>query len=98
MLESEFQAELIKKLKATFNGCEILKNDANYKQGFPDLLILFGSDWAVLEVKASESAPYRPNQEWYLNKLDGMSFSATVYPENEHEVLNALRDFFWGIQ
>lgn len=94
MLESEFQAGLIKKLKVIFHGCEILKNDANYKQGFPDLLILFNDGWAVLEVKASEDAPYRPNQEWYLDKLRGMSFSATIYPENEHEVIGALKEFF----
>lgn len=94
MLESEFQAELIKKLKVIFHGCEILKNDPNYKQGFPDLLILFGTNWAVLEVKASEDAPYRPNQEWYLEKCRNMSFSATIYPENEHEVLTALKEFF----
>ena len=94
MLESEFQAELIKKLKVMFNGCEILKNDANYKQGFPDLLILFNTGWAVLEVKASEDSPYRPNQEWYLDKCRRMSFSATIYPENEHEVLEALCEFF----
>lgn len=94
MLESEFQAELIKKLKVIFRGCEILKNDPNYKQGFPDLLILFGTGYAALEVKASEDAPYRPNQEWYLDKIRGMSFSATIYPENEHEVLSALKEFF----
>ncbi len=94
MLESEYQATLIKKLKDLFYGCEILKNDANYKQGFPDLLIMFGRHYAVLEVKASEDAPYRPNQEWYLDKIQGMSFSATIYPENELEVLIALQEFF----
>lgn len=94
MLESEYQATLIRKLKELFNGCEILKNDANYKQGFPDLLIMFGPSYAVLEVKASEDAPYRPNQEWYLDKIRGMSFSATIYPENEAEVLTALQEFF----
>lgn len=94
MLESEFQAGLINKLKALFNGCIILKNDANYRQGFPDLLILFNTGWAVLECKASEDAPYQPNQEWYLDKCRGMSFSATIYPENEHEVIGALEEFF----
>lgn len=94
MLESEFQGELIKKLKSIFQGCEILKNDANYKQGFPDLIILVGSQWAVLECKAEEDAPYRPNQEWYLEKCGRMSFSATIFPENEYEVINALMAFF----
>lgn len=94
MLESAYQARLVKKLESLFNGCEILKNDPNYKQGFPDLLILFNSSWAVLEVKSSYDSPYRPNQEWYLNKLRAMSFSATIYPQNESEVLFALKEFF----
>lgn len=94
MLESEVQARLIKKLESIFNGCVIMKNDANYRQGFPDLLILFNNAWAVLEVKESAAAPYRPNQEWYLDKLRRMSFSATIYPENEHEVIEALKEFF----
>ena len=94
MLESEFQAELVKKLKAIFNGCIILKNDANYRQGFPDLLILFGTGWAVLECKASEDSPYQPNQVWYLDKCRDMSFAAVIFPENEHEVIGALKEFF----
>lgn len=93
-LESEFQGELVKKLKSIFPGCEILKNDANYKQGFPDLLVMFRDQYAVLEVKASRTAPYRPNQEWYLDKISRMSFSATIYPENENEILTALQEFF----
>jgi Holliday junction resolvase-like predicted endonuclease len=97
MLESEYQAKLVKKLESLFNGCVIMKNDANYRQGFPDLLVLFNNAWAVLEVKESATAPYRPNQEWYLDKLRKMSFSATIYPENEREVLTALREFFGEI-
>lgn len=94
MLESAYQAGLVKRLEKLFNGCVIMKNDPNYRQGFPDLLVLFNDGWAVLEVKASENAPYRPNQEWWLAKLRDMSFSATIYPENEHEVLKALKEFF----
>lgn len=93
-LESEFQGDLIKKLKDMFPGCEILKNDANYRQGFPDLTILFRSKYALLEVKAYEGAPYRPNQEWYLAKWYEFSFSETIYPENEEEILSALSEFF----
>lgn len=93
MLESAYQALLIKKLEAIFQGCVIMKNDPNYRQGFPDLLILFNDRWAVLEVKQAADSPYQPNQEWYLDKLRRMSFSATIYPENEGEVLTALKEF-----
>jgi len=94
MLESAYQALLVKKLESLFNGCVIMKNDPNYRQGFPDLLILFNDAWAVLEVKASADAPFQPNQEWYIAKLRDMSFSACIYPENEREVLGALKEFF----
>lgn len=90
-LESEFQTELIKELKALFPGCLVLKNDSGYLQGIPDLTILHGNRWAILEVKASRTAPYQPNQEFYLKTLGAMSYSATIYPENKLEVLDALQ-------
>ena len=41
MLESKFQANLKKKIKAMFKGCIILKVDPNDIQGIPDLLVLY---------------------------------------------------------
>lgn len=93
-LESQFQAELIKKLRKMFPGCVILKNDANYLQGFPDLLVLYRSRWAALEVKKSANAPHRPNQPYYVDWSANNSFGAFIYPENEEEVLNALQQTF----
>lgn len=52
MVESKFQAKLIKEIKKNFPGCVILKNDATYIQGFPDLLVLYKNRWACLEVKS----------------------------------------------
>ena len=94
MTESAYQAKLIRKLKNLFPGCEILKNDSGYRQGILDLTILFGPFWAMLEVKASEDAPLRPNQGYYVRKLNDMGFAAIIYPENEKEVLAALQEAF----
>lgn len=91
MLESKFQRELKQDIKDLFPGCIILKNDANYKPGFPDLLILFNDRWAVLEVKADRTSPYRPNQEYYLGLCGEMSYAATVYEENKEDVLHDLQ-------
>lgn len=91
MRENEYQARLIKKLKAIFPGIEILKNDEGYKQGIPDLLLLYKGRWAGLEVKRSKSAPYRPNQEYYVNKWNEMSYAAFIYPENEADILDELQ-------
>jgi len=92
--ENAYQAKLIRKLKRMFPGCEILKNDSGYKQGILDLTILYGPYWAMLEVKASASARERPNQGYYVRKLNDMSFAAFIYPENEEEVLLALQEAF----
>lgn len=94
MLESQFQTELIKDLEYIFEGCIVLKNDPNYIQGFPDLLILFENKWAALECKKSEDAPTQPNQSYYVNKLDDMSFASFIYPENKRRVLRELQRAF----
>lgn len=93
-LERDFQAWLIKTLRESFPGCVIQKLDTEYQQGIPDLLILWNMRWAVLEVKRSENARHnelQPNQEYFVNLLNDMSFAAFIYPENAEEVLNDLQ-------
>ena len=94
MLESKFQAGLKKELKQMFPGCIIMKNDPNDIQGIPDLTVLHGSKWATLECKKSASATTRPNQKYYVDKMDKMSFSRIIYPENKEEVLSELQHAF----
>lgn len=93
-LESKFQAKLIKEIIKRFPGCIVLKNDPNYKQGIPDLLILYKKRWAMLECKKSADEPFRPNQEYYLKKLSYMSFASVIFPENKEEVLNEMERSF----
>jgi hypothetical protein len=92
--ENRYQAKLIKKLKEMFPGCVIMKSTSEYQQGLPDLFILFNDFWAALEVKATVDAIEQPNQRYFVEQLDGMSFAAFIYPENEAEVLNALQQTF----
>lgn len=94
MRENRYQAEVISKLRVLLPGCFILKNDSGYMQGVPDLLVLYKDRWAMLEVKASEREPFQPNQEYYLEMLDEMSFATVICPENEEEILNALQSAF----
>lgn len=94
MLESKFQADLIKMLKQVFPGCVVMKNDASYIQGIPDLLVLYKNKWASLECKKSMGAKKRPNQEYYVKLMDNMSFSRFVYPENLEDVLDDLYTYF----
>ena len=93
--ESQFQARLIQKLKKLFPGCIVLKNDANYIQGFPDLTVLYKNHkWALLECKKDSAARKQPNQEFYILKGDEMGFARFISPENEEEVLNDLQQAF----
>lgn len=94
MKESEFQRDVIKEIKQRFPGSIVLKNDAGYIQGIPDLLILYGSRWAALECKREKGAHLQPNQEYYLEKMKQMSFSALIFPENRKEILDELEQSF----
>ena len=90
ILERTFQSRLIRRIKKDLPGCVVLKNDPNYIQGFPDLLILNGDRWAALEVKKDAKAKHQPNQDFYINKLNEMTFARFIYPENERMVRNEL--------
>ena len=92
MLESKFQSNLIKELKQLFEGCMVLKLDAKYIQGIPDLLILYKNKWATLECKTRKK--YRPNQKFYVNLMNKMSFSRFIHPGNKEEVLHELQQAF----
>lgn len=94
VLERNFQSKLIREIKNTFPGCMVLKLDADYIQGIPDLLILYKNRWATLEVKRSANARRRPNQEYYVRMMDNMSFSRFIYPENKEDILNELFQSF----
>ena len=94
MNESAFKRRLTDELKELFPGCEILKNDSAYFPGVPDMIILYGQKWAMLEVKRSRSANNRPNQEYWVERFDEMSFAAIIFPENKEDVLNALQSAF----
>lgn len=94
MLENTFQANLIKELKDMFPGCIVMKNDSSYIQGIPDLLVLYNKKWASLEVKKSANAKRQPNQQYYVDKMEEMSFSKFIYPENKDEVLYELHLYF----
>lgn len=94
MRENEFQSDLIKNLKERFPGCIVVKNDPSYIQGIPDLLVLYKNKWASLECKRSRSAIKQPNQKYYVEKMNEMSFSKFIYPGNKEEVLNELQRAF----
>ena len=95
MAENAFKTkELIPELKSMFPGCFVLHLDPNEIQGIPDLLVLYKNKWATLEAKDSAKATHRPNQDYYVDVMNGLSFSAFIYPQNKDEVLYDLYKYF----
>jgi hypothetical protein len=89
--ESDFQGDLIKEIKTKLPGAIVTKLDSKHIQGLPDLLILYKNKWAALECKKSENESHRPNQDYYVNLMNNMSFAAFIFPGNKEEVLNDLQ-------
>src|SRR5262245_20292305 len=94
MLERTYQAHIIKKLRRLLLGCVLLKNDSSYFQGVPDLIVLYGPYWCMLEIKADAQAKFQANQEYWLEHLNEMSFAAVIHPDNEAEILRAISQAF----
>lgn len=92
--EREYQPGLIKRIERLIPGSHVRKIDV--QQGWPDLLVLAPEFWALLEVKKREprASDFEPNQEYWIDHFNKMSFSACIYPENEQEVLYALQQAF----
>ena len=88
--ENKYQSGLIKRIEQRLPGCIVLKNDPEYIQGIPDLLILWNDHWAMLECKKTSKAKHRPNQDYYVNLMNTMSFASFIFPENEERVLNEM--------
>ena len=93
-LERDYQRRLKYRIKQTFPDSIVMKNDANQIQGIPDLLILHKDKWAMLEIKRDKDSSKRPNQPYYVDKLDSMAFARFVSPETEEEVFNELKIYF----
>lgn len=91
-LESGFQDDLIKDLDSLFPGCMVFKMDQI--QGIPDLLVLYRDRWASLECKRGTQSAHQPNQDYYVDLMNAMSFSRFINKNNKEEVLRELQETF----
>lgn len=91
MKESDFKKEVANEIKKMLPGCIIAHLNPTEIQGIPDLLILHNNKWATLEGKKSAKEHHQPNQDHYVEKMNDMSFSRFIYPENKEEVLDDLQ-------
>lgn len=94
MLENRFKTKLVKEIKARYQGSKVFHLNPLEEQGAPDLVILYKNKWAALEGKKEEKSSHRPNQDYYVNQYNQMSFARFISPENKEEVLNELDKAF----
>lgn len=87
-LESGFQDKLMSDIEDMLPGCMVFKMDQ--WQGLPDILVLYNDTWFSLECKKEKNAEHQPNQDYYVDLMNQMSFSRFIYPENKEEVLNEI--------
>lgn len=90
-LEKDFEQNVIKEIQARLPGSYVFKLDPNTTfQGIPDRLILWRNRYALLEFKRTPKSIKRPNQDYYIDEFNKMSFAAFIHPGNREEVLDAL--------
>lgn len=94
MNERTYHRQLVERIEELFPNCVVLRNDPIRTPGIPDILILYGNTWAMLEIKAADDSSRQPNQDYYVELFDNMSFASFINPDNEEEVLNALQSTF----
>jgi len=92
MVESVFQAKVIKEIKQRMPGAIVNKGDSS--QGYPDYIICYKDKWAALEFKKEENAKHQPNQDLYIDIINDWTMAAFIYPENKKEVLHEFYAFF----
>ena len=77
-----------------FPGAIVLKTNANQIQGIPDQIILHRNRWAAFEAKRDENSSCQPNQHYYIDMFNKMSYAAFVYPQNKEDFLYDLQQTF----
>lgn len=81
MTEKKLQTEIIKFLQS--KGAYVLKNDATYRQGVPDLSFWHPDLSGFIEVKAHKNSSFRPLQQKTIQVLEDMGlFVRVIYSEN----------------
>lgn len=93
MLENKFKTKLIQEIRARLPEAIVLHTNPP-PQGIPDLLVLYKDHWAALEGKKKQDSSHRPNQDYWIDKMNGMSFARFICPENKEAVLDAMEQSF----
>lgn len=90
-LEKDFQSKFLAKLRKL--GCKCYKQQMNAttRAGTPDVIVLLGPVWIMLEFKKAKNSPKRPGQQKNIDWANEVSFGWFVYPENADEVYEQIK-------
>lgn len=89
--ESDFKTKLYKEIRTKFPGSEVLPNDPNLIQGFPDATVyLPNGKYILLEGKKTSNSARQQNQDYYVNHSPLSPNAMYAYPENKKEVLQEI--------
>jgi len=89
--ETDFKGALYKEIRTRCPGSEVVPNDANYLQGFPDATVyLPNGRFVLLEGKKTTNSARQPNQDYYVNHSPFAKNAMFVSPENKEEVLDEI--------
>lgn len=92
-LERDYQPKVIERLQKEYPAGIVMKNDAGYRQGYPDLIFTYGKT-IHLETKRNSSASFRPNQTYYINLINAQGgFARSIRPENEDEIFDEIHNY-----
>ena len=80
-MERKLQSEIVQFLKA--KGAYVLKNDATYRQGVPDLAFWHPDLNGFIEVKAHEKSAFQPLQKLTIKKMKDMGIFCEII-DNEN--------------
>lgn len=90
VLERKFKKKVIEELHDIYPGAVLIGLDPEEIQGIPDLLFLYGPFWGTFETKRNLFSPVRPNQAFWVDKMNRMSYSSFLFPENKNDVFQDL--------
>ena len=71
MLENKFKTKPIKEIRERLPGAIVLHINPP-PQGLPDPLVLNRERWAALEGYTETNSSHRPNQDYWIEKMNGM--------------------------
>lgn len=81
-MEARFQTKVKKWLERKGAVVLVISPQPGIPTGFPDVLALLpGGGFMALELKRSKTAKHQPLQDYWVERLGDMYYSAFVYPE-----------------